>query len=593
MLPLFICFFLITNVLSDENVVVLSTDNFKTELSKYEFTAVEFYAPWCGHCKKLAPVWEELATTLKTEQGGKLLLAKVDCTINSEICGDVKSYPTLKFFRKDVPDDDQYDGDRSLEALKKWIETKEKGHQSDVVEYLTIDDINNALQTNDALFVFFYAPWCGWCKKIKPVIEKVGTYFNTKPDPKKLQIAKIDSIANNNAAATKYDIKVFPTFYYMRGKRLQIHPTVGSEYGRTFEQFVEWLTPRMGPSTTPLDTPVSYDTWKKNSPFTRFLAVVKPDSKEFEKWFQFADSGLLDDFGRAHLTFEDKDHKEGFVYVEDASGKSLGSFDLNSGGDFKHFAIKYGYPVGGPLQDVHQRAQATTKVPLLVAIYDGKPTEEQLLPFRETAEFISGKMLSGWTDDTSLASKWGASGAKFPTAVVIRGLGSQDTYFVALDEDKEEWNKDSLINYIKKVDKDTYPRYIRSEPIPETQGAVKILVGKNFEDIVMDETKDVLVEFYAPWCGHCKKLAPIWDELGELFLPVEDVVIAKIDATSNTLPRGINANSYPTIMWFPKNNKLPTLYSQARTLENLKKFVLSSASRKGIDLGKVAAKVDL
>jgi len=74
--------------------------------------------------------------------------------------------------------------------------------------------------------VFFYAPWCGWCKKIKPVIERLGTYFNTKPaaEQKKLLIAKIDSIANNNAAATKYEIKVFPTFHYMRGKRLQQHP---------------------------------------------------------------------------------------------------------------------------------------------------------------------------------------------------------------------------------------------------------------------------------------------------------------------------------------------------------------------------------
>jgi len=83
-----------------------------------------------------------------------------------------------------------------------------------------------------------------------------------------------------------------------------------------------------------------------------------------------------------------------------------------------------------------------------------------------------------------------------------------------------------------------------------------------------------------------KKLSPIWDELGEIFQPVEDIVIAKIDATSNTLPRGINANSFPTIMWFPKNNKMPTPYSQARTLENLKRYVLTSATRKNIDLEK-------
>ena len=43
----------------------------------------------------------------------------------------------------------------------------------------------------------------------------------------------------------------------------------------------------------------------------------------------------------------------------------------------------------------------------------------------------------------------------------------------------------------------------------------QVVVGKNFNDIVNDESKDVLIEFYAPWCGHCKALAPKYEELGE------------------------------------------------------------------------------
>ena len=57
---------------------------------------VSFYAPWCGHCKKLAPTW----TTLSVEQEGKVKLAKIDCTSDtfSEFCdqNDVSGYPTIK-----------------------------------------------------------------------------------------------------------------------------------------------------------------------------------------------------------------------------------------------------------------------------------------------------------------------------------------------------------------------------------------------------------------------------------------------------------------------------------------------------------------
>lgn len=47
------------------------------------------------------------------------------------------------------------------------------------------------------------------------------------------------------------------------------------------------------------------------------------------------------------------------------------------------------------------------------------------------------------------------------------------------------------------------------------------LVGKNLRGC-LDETKDVLVEFYAPWCGHCKSLEPIWNQLGEKLADKED-----------------------------------------------------------------------
>jgi thiol-disulfide isomerase/thioredoxin len=74
--------------------------------------------------------------------------------------------------------------------------------------------------------------------------------------------------------------------------------------------------------------------------------------------------------------------------------------------------------------------------------------------------------------------------------------------------------------------------HLKSEPNPENNnGPVKILTGNNWDEIVGDVTKDVFVKYYAPWCGHCKTLAPIWEELGA-DVPA-DLVIAHMDSTAN------------------------------------------------------------
>jgi protein disulfide-isomerase A1 len=122
---------------------------------------------------------------------------------------------------------------------------------------------------------------------------------------------------------------------------------------------------------------------------------------------------------------------------------------------------------------------------------------------------------------------------------------------------------------------------IKSEPVPEKQdGPVTIVVAHNYKEIVLDDTKDVLIEFYAPWCGHCKALAPNYDILGKLYDSHKDqVVIAKVDATANDVPDDIQG--FPTIKMYAAGKKeAPTTYSGARTVVDLAKFVRDSGKFK-------------
>lgn len=104
------------------DVVELDESNFEELVLKSDdLWLVEFFAPWCGHCKNLAPHWAKAATELK----GKVKLGAVDATVHQGLASqfDVKGYPTIKFFpggKKDRHSAEEYNGGRTADDIVQW-----------------------------------------------------------------------------------------------------------------------------------------------------------------------------------------------------------------------------------------------------------------------------------------------------------------------------------------------------------------------------------------------------------------------------------------------------------------------------------------
>ena len=122
--------------------------------------------------------------------------------------------------------------------------------------------------------------------------------------------------------------------------------------------------------------------------------------------------------------------------------------------------------------------------------------------------------------------------------------------------------------------------HIKSQPVPKRKdGPVRVVVGKTFEDIVFDKSKDVLIEMYAPWCGHCKNLEPIYKKLAKDLKGEKNIVIAKIDATANDIPENYSVSGFPTIYFAPANSKdTPLKYEGGRTLDEMKEYLKEHAT---------------
>lgn len=449
--------------------------------------------------------------------------------------------------------------------------------EKDVV-VLKDGNFSDFIDENKYVMVEFYAPWCGHCKSLAPEYAAAATELKAA----NVKLAKVDA-TEENELAENYEVQGFPTVYFFVDGE---HITYSGQ--RTKDAIVTWIKKKIGPGITNITTTEDAERilTSEDKVVLAFLdSLVGPQSEEFS-----AASKLDDDVNFyqtanpnvAKLFNLEADVKRPAIVLLKKEAEKVTHFD----GEFKKSVIaKFVSANKLPLVTTFSRESAPLifESPIkkqLLLFATSNHSQEAFQTFQEAAKLFKGKLIFVYVDiDNEEVGKPVADyfGVTEDAPKVLGYAGTDDSKKYVLDG---EITLEKIKSFGEAFLEDKLKPFLKSDPIPENNdGDVKIVVGNNFDDIVLDESKDVLLEIYAPWCGHCQALEPTYDKLAKHLRGVESLVVAKMDGTTNEHPRA-KADGFPTILFFPAGKKSaePIPVDSERTVVAFYKFLKKHAS---------------
>ncbi|KAJ4978328.1 hypothetical protein NE237_009108 [Protea cynaroides] len=473
---------------------------------------------------------------------------------------------------EDFDNFDDFDGTYPDQESYSQPEVDEK----DVV-VLKEGNFSDFVKENRYVMVEFYAPWCGHCQALAPEYAEAATELKGVA-----ALAKVDA-TEANELAQQYDVQGFPTVYFFIDG---VHKPYPGQ--RTKDAIVTWIKKKTGPGvyniTTVEDAERILNTEDKL--VLAFLdSLVGPESNVLS-----AASRLEDDVNFyqtvspdvAKLFHVDPKVRPALVLLKKEAEK-LSHFD----GQFTKSAIvEFVFGNKLPLVTKFTKESASqifeSPIKKQILLFATSKGLEKVIPiFQEAAKFFKGKLVFIYVEmDNEEVGKpvsefFGVTG---DGPHVLAYSGNDDAKKYVLDG---EVTLDHIKVFGEDFVEDKLKPFYKSEPIPETNdGDVKIIVGNNFDEIVLDESKDVLLEIYAPWCGHCQALEPVYNKLAKHLRGIDSIVIAKMDGTTNEHPRAKAADGFPTLLFFPAGSKNfdPIPVETDRTVVAFYKFIKKHAS---------------
>ncbi|KAL3080297.1 hypothetical protein niasHS_012402 [Heterodera schachtii] len=451
---------------------------------------------------------------------------------------------------------------------------------SDVLEY-TDASFDSGIQQHDIALAEFYAPWCGHCKKLAPEYEKAATKLKNNDPP--IPLIKVDCTAEKETC-DKFGVSGFPTLKIFRKGH------VSSEYDgpRDAEGIVKYMRGQAGPSSKELKSISDFDKFVDGDDVS-VIGLFEGESKLKDSFHKVADTER-DRFRFAHSSNPDLLKKTGYTddIVVFVSKKLHNKFEPNEfhyDGNYdtdkiKNFLL---YETNG-LAGIRTQGNLFqfTHRPLVVVYYtvdylkDPKGSNYWRNRVLKVAQDYKRKVHFAVSDKEEFAQEVeqnGLADRKESDKPLVAAITVDGKYPM-----NKEFSIENLKQFVEDLQAGKLEPYFKSEPVPAEQGDLKVAVAKNYKELIGDADKDALIEFYAPWCGHCKALAPKFEELAQKMAD-EDVVIAKFDATANDVPPQFEVRGFPTIFWLPKKDKAnPVPYQGGREVKDFIKFIAEQST---------------
>ncbi|KAF1934983.1 protein disulfide-isomerase [Clathrospora elynae] len=445
------------------------------------------------------------------------------------------------------------------------------------VKQLKTDTFKSFIEENDLVLAEFFAPWCGHCKALAPEYETAATTLKEK----NIALVKVDCTEEQDLCQ-EYGVEGYPALKVFRGLE-NVSPFGGQ---RKADSIVSYMTKQGLPAVSDVtkDTLEEFKTADK----VVLVAYFAADDKASNETFTSVAHGLRDSFlfgatNDAALAKAEGVKQPGLVlYKSFDNGKDVFSetFDADAIRDFAKVASM---PLIGEVGPETYSGYMAAGLPLAYIFAETPEEREELAKeLKPLALKHKGAINFATIDAKSFGQHAGNLNLKAGTwpAFAIQKMEKNEKF--PYDQDAKITNKD-IGKFVDDFLAGKVEPSVKSEPIPESNdGPVATIVAHNYKDIVINNDKDVLVEYYAPWCGHCKALAPKYEELGQLYASdklSKLVTIAKVDATANDVPDEVQG--FPTIKLFPAGKKdSPIDYSGSRTVEDLVKFIEENGSHK-------------